>query len=176
MNANDQQVGGNHYAGAYQHWDFVLDVLSGRYLEGNITKYVARHRKKHGIQDLEKAIHYLDKLSEERLRFVPLGASDPRDDWHEKLERFCKSQELNDRETLVMYQIARWIFDSDLKRCRQVIEELIQDAQNDWVRGQGRKAGAISRAIDENDGQPDDPLTSSFFRSQEPGAGYVKQD
>lgn len=59
--ANQRQVGGTHYAAAYQHWDFVLDCELG-YLEGCATKYVLRWRQKGGFQDLEKAIHYCEKM------------------------------------------------------------------------------------------------------------------
>lgn len=62
-NANDRQVGGTHYAAEYQHWDFVLDAKL-TYLEGQFTKYLDRHAKKAGRQDLEKAGHYLQKLIE----------------------------------------------------------------------------------------------------------------
>jgi len=34
------------------------------YLEGNILKYLARYRHKNGIQDLQKALWYLNKLIE----------------------------------------------------------------------------------------------------------------
>lgn len=58
------QIGGDHYKGtSYQHWDFVVAV-SMRYLEGCATKYVVRHRHKNGVQDLEKARHYIDKITE----------------------------------------------------------------------------------------------------------------
>ena len=61
---NNTQVGGSHYKDAkYQHWDFAIDNRLG-YIEGQITKYVTRWRKKNGIEDLEKAIHFLDKLQE----------------------------------------------------------------------------------------------------------------
>ncbi len=63
MSANDKQVAGDHYATAYQHWDFVLDAELG-YLLGCATKYVSRWRKKNGAQDLQKAIHYLEKAKE----------------------------------------------------------------------------------------------------------------
>jgi len=36
------------------------------YLEGNILKYLARYRHKNGIQDLQKALWYLNKLIEVR--------------------------------------------------------------------------------------------------------------
>lgn len=70
MSANDKQINGDHYRGAIQTWDYIVANDLG-FLEGNIVKYVTRFRKKNGIQDLEKAQHYLQKLIEvenERLR------------------------------------------------------------------------------------------------------------
>jgi hypothetical protein len=64
--ANKRQEGGQHYQGhAYQHWDFVCDT-GLHYLLGCASKYVSRWREKNGLEDLKKAIHYLDK-AEERL-------------------------------------------------------------------------------------------------------------
>ena len=61
--ANDRQVGGTHYKSKIQHWDWVIsNNLS--YLQGQITKYVARYDKKHGLEDLKKAQHFLEKLIE----------------------------------------------------------------------------------------------------------------
>src|SRR5690606_7409665 len=34
------------------------------YFEGQVTKYVSRWRKKNGVQDLEKALHFLQKYLE----------------------------------------------------------------------------------------------------------------
>jgi hypothetical protein len=70
MSANDKQINGDHYRGAIQTWDYIVANDLG-FLEGNIVKYVTRFRKKNGLQDLEKAQHYLQKLIEvenERLR------------------------------------------------------------------------------------------------------------
>lgn len=62
--ANEQQVGGAHYAAkAIQPWDFIIANDLG-YLEGNIVKYVSRWKDKGGIEDLKKAQHYLQKLIE----------------------------------------------------------------------------------------------------------------
>jgi hypothetical protein len=61
--ANERQVGGNHYAKAIQPWDYIVENKLG-YLEGNIVKYVSRHKDKNGLEDLHKARHYLDKLIE----------------------------------------------------------------------------------------------------------------
>jgi len=64
QSANERQVGGEHYKGAeYQHWDFAHDVkLHG--CAWNASKYVSRHRKKNGEEDLDKAVHYYDKAAE----------------------------------------------------------------------------------------------------------------
>lgn len=67
MSANDRQVGGSHYEATVQHWDFVVQALLDHYLSGNATKYLSRWRRKAGLQDLEKALHYVDKLIEQVL-------------------------------------------------------------------------------------------------------------
>lgn len=64
MSANDRQVGGEHYkTGGEEHWDRVAR-LNLDYFQGQITKYVERWKKKNGVQDLEKARHFLDKYIE----------------------------------------------------------------------------------------------------------------
>jgi len=56
------QVGGDHYKdNRIQVWDAIHDWNLG-YFSGNVVKYVARHTKKGGLEDLKKARHYLDKL------------------------------------------------------------------------------------------------------------------
>lgn len=63
--ANRRQVGGTHYGlGAFQHWDLVV-MFDLDYFQGQITKYVMRWDKKNGVQDLEKAQHFLEKYIEE---------------------------------------------------------------------------------------------------------------
>jgi hypothetical protein len=61
--ANDHQVGGKHYKQGIEHWDYVLSK-NIPYMEAQIIKYVERWRDKNGLQDLEKARHFLDKLIE----------------------------------------------------------------------------------------------------------------
>lgn len=65
MDVNEKQIGGAHYAGKFQHWDFVMQYLGGRYLEGQVTRYLSRWRKKNGDEDLEKSLHYLEKMLSE---------------------------------------------------------------------------------------------------------------
>ena len=65
MSANDKQVGGDHYktAGA-QHWDVAAYLYGEAHFKCTATKYISRWRVKNGVQDLEKAKHYLEKLLE----------------------------------------------------------------------------------------------------------------
>ena len=69
MSANDMQVGGDHYKDkAVQPWEAMQAWMSSTefagFLRGNVIKYVARCQDKGGIEDLQKARHYLDKLIE----------------------------------------------------------------------------------------------------------------
>jgi len=62
--ANANQVGGEHYKNkAIQPWDYIVSNNLG-YLEGCVVKYVSRYKEKGGMQDLQKAAHYLQKLME----------------------------------------------------------------------------------------------------------------
>lgn len=65
MQANDKQIGGTHYKcyGDVQPWDVVAKWNLG-YLEGTALKYIARWKDKGGIDDIKKAIHFLEKLVE----------------------------------------------------------------------------------------------------------------
>ncbi len=64
--ANDRQVAGNHYklADGEQHWDRQWRLHGRGYFVGCITKYIERYPLKGGVQDLEKAKHFLEKLIE----------------------------------------------------------------------------------------------------------------
>ena len=65
MSANNTQVGGTHYQSGDkpQHWDIVA-MHDLDYFQGQITKYVMRWKKKNGLQDLQKAMHFLQKYIE----------------------------------------------------------------------------------------------------------------
>ena len=55
----------------------MYEVFGGDYLVGNATKYLARLGKKGDIQksieDLDKAVHYLQKKREMLLKQLPAG-------------------------------------------------------------------------------------------------------
>ncbi len=63
--ANDRQVGGDHYHEdqVIQHWDYV-EANDLPYLEAMAIKYVGRHADKDGLEDLDKAIHFIEKIKE----------------------------------------------------------------------------------------------------------------
>ncbi len=63
--AKKKQVGGSHYKDmGIQPIDFIT-ANSIPYREANAIKYIARHKRKNGRQDIEKAIHYLEMILEE---------------------------------------------------------------------------------------------------------------
>ena len=64
MSELDKQVAGSHYQDyAIQPLEFITkNKLS--YIQGNIIKYITRYKDKNGIEDLQKAKHYIDLLIE----------------------------------------------------------------------------------------------------------------
>ena len=64
IKASKTQIGGNHYSDmAIQPTEFIhKNNLS--FIQGNIIKYVCRYKSKGGIEDLNKAKHYIDLLIE----------------------------------------------------------------------------------------------------------------
>jgi len=59
MMAKRKQVGGDHYnSKSIQPIDYILENELG-YCEGNVIKYVTRHKDKNGAEDIKKAIQYL---------------------------------------------------------------------------------------------------------------------
>ena len=68
MNADDKQVGGNHYKDMpVQPWTVMQAVMTTEeyigFLKGNVIKYSMRQGKKDS-DDAGKAKHYLEKLNE----------------------------------------------------------------------------------------------------------------
>lgn len=63
MAVTDIQVGGNHYQTTIQPIQFI-HANSMNFFEGNVVKYVTRHKTKNGAEDLKKAIHYCQMLLE----------------------------------------------------------------------------------------------------------------
>lgn len=73
MSADSYQVGGSHYKNMkISPWDYMASCLSEDefvgYLRGNVIKYISRAGAKgdadDALNDLKKAMHYLEKLLE----------------------------------------------------------------------------------------------------------------
>tara|TARA_R100000152_G_C6755059_1_gene178781 strand:+ start:799 stop:1110 length:312 start_codon:yes stop_codon:yes gene_type:complete len=64
--ATDKQVGGSHYK------DFKIMPIEYitknklDFCEGNIVKYISRHEKKNGAEDIRKVIHYAELILEQK--------------------------------------------------------------------------------------------------------------
>jgi hypothetical protein len=62
--AKSTQVGGSHYQLPIQPIDYIVKNDLG-YREGNVVKYVTRHKNKNGAEDIRKAIQYLEMILED---------------------------------------------------------------------------------------------------------------
>ena len=64
MSAYKNQIGGNHYQDlVIQPTDYIIKN-NIPFAEGNVIKYVIRHKQKGKEQDIKKAIHYLSMILE----------------------------------------------------------------------------------------------------------------
>ena len=152
MSANERQVAGSHYnGGKLQHWDYAIQALHNRYLEGQITKYVMRHRKKNGLQDLQKAEHFLDKLIE--VHVIGLVGGLVNVDTAFPMAELISLNGLNSFEAFVVKRMAHWWRVDHLEQVRVHIRALISVQEEHDAFRQAVKAGAA-----------------------EPGAGYTNQD
>lgn len=133
MSANDRQVGGEHYKDSgFQHWDFAI-AAELNYLEGCITKYVTRWRKKNGLQDLEKAAHFLEKLLETaglwdtvhrttRPMATPVGKL--------AFDYYVEKNGLGKEEADVIWRVVTWTRPVHLRAAMRCMETLLQTARN----------------------------------------------
>lgn len=58
----EDQVGGQHYKSMAIQPVIYIHANKLPYIEGSVIKYVSRWRNKNGIEDLKKAIHFLEML------------------------------------------------------------------------------------------------------------------
>ncbi len=121
--AND--ISPDHYAGSYQVWDFVIHIPLG-YLEGNIVKYITRWRKKDGMKDLEKAMHYFEKLLEcKELAISPMhNLTDP--EVISEIKAFAVANDLSTLEVDFLVCICQGYLDE----AHQTLKIIIEQASN----------------------------------------------
>jgi hypothetical protein len=83
MSVDEKQEGGNHYKSVppdYQHWNLVI-MHGWNYFQAQAIKYLMRYKDKNGVEDLKKALHFVEKMiemetpkvnKEVQLDFVPV--------------------------------------------------------------------------------------------------------
>lgn len=169
MNSTDpnaRQVGGNHYArgGKFQHWDFTIEYLDNRYLEGALIKYVWRHRFKGiGEMDLEKASHFADKLIDAAKRGTvrPMrwhGAVGPLAQmWTQRFLEILDANELNEIERDITRIILNWRGVDDLVMVKDGIATLLESLHREERRREAVKAGRLSAFEDSGVAGVDEP-------------------
>lgn len=109
----ETQVGGNHYKNmAIQPTEYITKNGLG-YIEGNIIKYISRYRSKNGLEDLEKAKHYLEMLMED-YRNQPLRAGDKIQMNHHETPRVAHVIQANDSHVWYKYP------DDDLEYMQEI--------------------------------------------------------
>ena len=64
MKTLDKQVKGDHYKNFIIQPAEFININNLLYAEGNVVKYVCRHKMKGKKEDIEKAIHYLEMIIE----------------------------------------------------------------------------------------------------------------
>lgn len=66
VSALERQVGGNHYKDLkIQPVEYIMEN-NIPYIEGSVIKYVTRWKSKNGVEDLRKAIHFLEILIQQQ--------------------------------------------------------------------------------------------------------------
>ena len=132
-NPNSRQIGGDHYRAVYQHWDFVADAWLG-YFEAQITKYLSRWRKKEGVKDLAKALHYYEKLKElyNQNRFLRVRAERPRT--HALyLNKYFECAAPSDEERKIFIALVFYRSVAELEEIPSLIEVLQERAKKELV-------------------------------------------
>jgi hypothetical protein len=129
MTANETQVGGDHYRTPYQHWDLAVKIPLG-FLDGCVTKHVTRWRKKNGIQDLQKALHYLDKLIEVgdyNIKRNPIAPADI------EVKRFAEANDLTFLEYQFIFLMCTYDREKTLRNARHILQIIINQEKNKTV-------------------------------------------
>lgn len=127
MNANLRQVGGMHYHSEYQHWDLCLKV-GLNYFEAAATKYVARWRAKNGVTDLQKALHYAQKLQEEaHVALLLQGQRFTMSFVSSEVNKFCSINKLEGAEKAIILLLATWQTSEQLSDVQDFIIRLLEE-------------------------------------------------
>lgn len=129
MNANERQVGGEHYRtkeGGVQHWDYCVRANVPN-LEYAASKYLTRWRKKNGLEDLRKPLHYIEK----RIESLNLGAGVLRgaNKVHLMFAEFVRDNEIPPTEVGIIDLVMHWKNKAHLLNAREMLKRLIAEEE-----------------------------------------------
>ena len=114
------QVGGEHYKSAYQPIEFIT-TFKLLMIEGNLVKYITRHYKKNGKEDLEKAYHYLT-LGDTFNCYWLAPKNISRSFFIEELNRYAKDNNITELEYNVIYECLIGDRDYGMRVLRSLID------------------------------------------------------
>lgn len=114
------QVGGEHYKSAYQPIEFIT-TFKLLMIEGNLVKYITRHYKKNGKEDLEKAYHYLT-LGDTFNCYWLAPKNISRSFFIEELNRYAKDNNITELEYSVIYECLIGDRDYGMRVLRSLID------------------------------------------------------
>jgi len=125
MNPSERQVGGTHYShkeNMVQHWDYCVRSETPN-LEYAASKYITRWRRKNGVVDLEKALHYIEK----RIESYRLGEGATKGGLYIPglFKRFLEDNVVVEDERVILYNVMHWARLEDLNVSRICLEALI---------------------------------------------------
>lgn len=132
VDPNEVQVGGDHYKGVdFQPWDWARNVSGTQglgYYEVSAISYIARFRKKGGIEDLEKVLHYIDKMlfcwraGEYANRCTATLL---------RIRDFNRQNECDRFQSEAIHFLVAWREGDELVETKKIVEELIQRERDD---------------------------------------------
>lgn len=167
MSANDTQVGGTHYKAVIQHWDLAHELDLG-YFEGQITKYITRHRSKKGREDLEKALHFTRKLRE----LAVLVGRQPRHKFGTiaRFVEYAQANKLTHLEYLCIMSVCNWSMLDDLDMLLDRMTKLFDECYPPIPTPETLEVkDCVFKEV------PHGYVVGKLEDSGEPGRGYVDQ-
>lgn len=129
MPANDKQIAGTHYKTetGIQPWDYFVGA-NVPFLEASAAKYLLRYKKKGGKQDLEKALHFIEKRIECVRAGFGIDSSVPckRRPFNELMDAFDVADDVRMSIGFVMH----WRREEHLIHAAARVKKMIDDAEN----------------------------------------------
>jgi hypothetical protein len=124
----NRQTGGNHYK--VMGIQPIVFATVNRYDPSAFStlKYISRHRRKHGKEDLQKAIDFVEirlqlLRDEPELRFGPVAIQAI------PLQEYAESNQLSELERAILFDLDTWarrvlVSVSDAMAARQIIQKI----------------------------------------------------